>query len=283
MGVREVRGRLQHAPQLGDGELEVAGLEHEVGEVEARLGLLGVEGQRRLEPLAGRRHVAASVGEAAQVRVRGGEPRVERQGLAVTALGAGVRVVAADGLDARPLDEPLVGAARAPLGRHRGRRLARGAVGGRHPAGELAEAEGEHLLAGRLVGAPLVDDHELGAVEGDADPVERPVEVRQRRPHLLDRSPDLRGLEPALGQLLGRLDADEVLERIDRLAGPPAGGSHEPDLGPVAQLALGDVEDLRRVRERVHRLVAGRHRGRCRGGCPCRRAHPKTRPRRRCR
>src|SRR5262249_3094439 len=97
----------------------------------------------------------------------------------------------------------------------------------------------------------VVDDDQAVTVEGDADAVERAIDVRQRLAHARERFADLGRLEAAVDELLGRLDAHQILEREHRLAGPPRRRPDEPHLRPVAQLALDDVEDLGRPRERV--------------------------------
>jgi len=129
----------------------------------------------------------------------------------------------------------------------------------------MCEADAKTLE--ELLADSLVYTHSYGGADSKASyldgirskkwiyqAVERPIEVRQRRAHAFYRLADLRGLEPAVDQLLGRLHADQVLEREHRLAAPPAGRPDETDLRPVAKLALGDVEDLRRAAVGVGRL-----------------------------
>src|SRR3954447_847454 len=121
--------------------------------------------------------------------------------------------------------------------------------------GQLRQAEVEQLLAGRFEGAPLVDHDQLGAIEGDPHPIEGPVHVRQRGAHLFDRLADLARLEAPIDQLLGRLDAHQVLKRVVRLATPADRRPDETNLCPVAQLALRHPEDLGGAGEAVHGVV----------------------------
>ncbi len=68
--VGEVGCDLQHAAQLRDGQLEVALLQDQVRQVEAPLGLIGVERQRRLEAVLGPRSIAATVRDDSQIGMR---------------------------------------------------------------------------------------------------------------------------------------------------------------------------------------------------------------------
>jgi hypothetical protein len=109
--VGELRIRLQHAPELRDGQLEIARLQHQVRQVEARLGLIGIQRQRRLERLARAVRVAGAVGEAAQVRARRRQPRDPARAPRCSR-SRRARRLAARRLRARPLHEPVVRAAR---------------------------------------------------------------------------------------------------------------------------------------------------------------------------
>src|SRR6185295_6109503 len=71
------------------------------------------------------------------------------------------------------------------------------------------------------------------------------------RAYRVQRLAYVAGLEAAVGQLLGRLDADQVL-KIEQLPAPaPDRRPDEANLRPVAQLALADLQDLCDARESV--------------------------------
>ena len=78
------------------------------GQVVARLGLLGIEGQRGLELNARQRHVAPAIGQTAQVGVRRRQARIVFQRLAIALLGRG-RLM---GFLGQAVRKPLVGAHR---------------------------------------------------------------------------------------------------------------------------------------------------------------------------
>ena len=137
------------------------------------------------------------------------------------AVGGGGAVVAAlasrgaglPGTSRRRCRPPGVGG----VGARRQRR-GRGAAPAGGARAQLAQAEVEHALARQREGGAVLDQHQLLAVEGHPQVLERAIDVGQAGAHPLQRLADVGGREAAVDQLLGRLDRGQVLEAVDLLA-----------------------------------------------------------------
>ena len=107
VGVGEGRVARADRAQLGDGQVGVAELVEQVGQVVARLGLIRLELEGALVGARAPPRLAAPIAQVAEVGQRGGERRLELERAPVGELG---QAEVAGVLGAAAVEEALVGA-----------------------------------------------------------------------------------------------------------------------------------------------------------------------------
>jgi hypothetical protein len=213
------------ATVLGERQLDLAGVGEEVGEVEARLGLVGIQRQGALEGGARAGPVAAPFEDDAEVGPGGGEGGVEIEGAPELGLGASV-VTGVEGGEAG--GEAGVGAVR----------LGVGAQVTELPEllAKLAHGEGhDELAAGRLPGGLVVDDHQLLAVGADAELRQGPLEIGEPPPQRLEVGAHPRQAHAAVEEGARDLERHQIAEGVVEAALLAHARAQEAGLRPVTQ------------------------------------------------